>query len=359
MRRGDQGYVLLAALALVLAASAIVLVGGTHRLAGQQEMRAQRTTLQTLQIAREALLARAVAEDNTPGTLPCPSPDESGSSVTECVPNSTGVVGRLPWKSLGTLPLLDGDGECLWYALSVPQRNGVPGQCRDDSHDGESLCSSLPATPPINAATSPTLEANGQQVVAIIFAPGKALSSQTGRGSGSGNCRSGSALQFLESLSTSGSAVVSSIATPASTTNDQIIVITQQDVMKAVATRLLRRLATSTIAFSNGPVTSTRGLTLEAQQAFDQLLLSPADTANYDKATGSVRCPRVSSLVDGLPSALSYKHPASSLCLNDWYALITFDGDKNQLSLSIPPPNASGSALVCSATAGSHEVTCV
>ncbi|MDP5241226.1 hypothetical protein Q9Q94_16925 [Uliginosibacterium sp. 31-16] len=346
-------------LALVLAVSAVALVSGANHFAGNRELSARRDTLKALQTARELLLARALAEDNTPGALPCPSPDESGSTVTECAPNTTGVIGRLPWKTLGTTPLLDGDGECLWYALSVPQRNGVPAQCRDDSHDGEALCLSVPATPPINPATVPSLVANGEKVVAVLFAPSRSLSTQTGRGSGSGGCRSGSPDQFLESPGTSGTAVSTTISSPQPGGNDQILVITQQDVMKVVAARFLRRLADSGIAFTDGPLADTRGLTSPSQQAFDLKLLTTQDTPNYAKATGSAACPRTSTLVDGLPSSLNYKHPVSTLCLNDWYTWISFDSSKNLLSISIPPANAGEKTVICSATPGSKEVLCV
>src|SRR5690606_5529784 len=90
--------------------------------------RLEQRTLESLSRAKEALIAYAVtAYDRAPGVfavLPCP---DNGISVVNsregvqgpaCGTNNANVIGRLPWKTLGTGPIRDGSGECLWYAVS-------------------------------------------------------------------------------------------------------------------------------------------------------------------------------------------------------------------------------------------------
>ena len=108
--------------------------------------RAQHTS-DSMNLARDALLGYALKyrEDQTTdgqssevyGYLPLPDLGTTRNSNTSCTLEgcdaarfsgitfdaTTGVgptiVGRFPWRMLGTWPLKDGDGECLWYALSA------------------------------------------------------------------------------------------------------------------------------------------------------------------------------------------------------------------------------------------------
>lgn len=86
------------------------------------------TTATALAQAKDALIGYAVTyRDSNPskvfGYLPCPDIDNDGSAdtnqgSTQCAGKNIPVVGRLPWKTLGLPPLRDGQGECLWYAVS-------------------------------------------------------------------------------------------------------------------------------------------------------------------------------------------------------------------------------------------------
>lgn len=90
--------------------------------AAREAARAQQTA-RALREARDALLAYAVqrhyvdgqSDDFRPGELPCPDRDNDGNDDGSC---SAGEIGRVPWKSLGISPPVDGDGEVIWYALS-------------------------------------------------------------------------------------------------------------------------------------------------------------------------------------------------------------------------------------------------
>ncbi|MDP1613924.1 MAG: hypothetical protein Q8M11_22910 [Sulfuritalea sp.] len=106
---------------------------------------------------------------NTPTDIVCNPPDPNNIYPT--------MVGRLPWRTLGTGPLRDGHGECLWLIVSSLH---LRKQC------------SNPVLPPMNWDTLGQLDivtANGTNAltsalavhdrpVAIIFSPGPPLPGQ-------------------------------------------------------------------------------------------------------------------------------------------------------------------------------------
>lgn len=87
------------------------------------------------------------------------------------------VIGRLPWFVLGTGPLRDGHGECLWYAVSgshqrvdkaVPMNWDTPGQI------------DIVTTNEVDPAKLKILLASPhERPTAIIFSPGPLLGNQT------------------------------------------------------------------------------------------------------------------------------------------------------------------------------------
>lgn len=131
-------------------------------------------TRKALAQAKEALIARAAIDDNNPGSLPCPDRDNDGvadttfgsACTTAGAYNTNLLVGRLPWKTLDLPDLRDGDGERLWYALSLRFT---------DRLDSRPLNSDTPGQLTLLGA-SPAEAVNA--VVAIIFSPGSALAGQ-------------------------------------------------------------------------------------------------------------------------------------------------------------------------------------
>ncbi len=102
--------------------------------------RAQEQTGDALAQAREALIGYAIRFRDEQlkqgsaglvyGYLPMPDLGTSRNNNAGCVEEgceaanfagnaaSATVIGRFPWRSLGTGPLRDASGECLWYAVS-------------------------------------------------------------------------------------------------------------------------------------------------------------------------------------------------------------------------------------------------
>ncbi len=89
-----------------------------------------------------------------PGYLPCPDyggGNPEGSAEPICGSQDVSVIGRLPWVTLDVSTLRDGDGECLWYAVSGTYKNNpktglmnwdTNGQFQVYSPDGTQLCQS-------------------------------------------------------------------------------------------------------------------------------------------------------------------------------------------------------------------------
>lgn len=178
-QRGIALVILLVA-AGVLAA---VMVGNFLR---SRELReaTDRQTQAALGQAKRALLAYAIADmdgtypdsggtTDTPGHLPCPALEtlstvnDEGNQMLNCGAKNTTVVGRLPWKTLGTGPLKDGSGECLWYVVSGRHKNDPRGDVVNWDTAGQIR------------VLNPNGQTLGDDVVAAVIAPGPVLGSQS------------------------------------------------------------------------------------------------------------------------------------------------------------------------------------
>lgn len=156
-QRPSRGFVLLALIAAVAMVSIGLLLDRLE--AGAVAQKRSQATVDALSEAKAAIIAWSVVQA-TPGKLPCPEDTArigtatEGQAMSSC--NSLPAIGRLPWRTLGTGPLRDGDGETLWYALSPGFRASV-----------------------INSATPAGLHLdNDSDVVALVFAAGPPLPGQ-------------------------------------------------------------------------------------------------------------------------------------------------------------------------------------
>jgi hypothetical protein len=231
--RRESGLALLALVALVALMSAYYIIGSLNRTSSEVVAERNRTNIQVLQEAKSALIAYAASQawdwtsgsgqTDQPGALPCPATDTSGNAGASCSSNSS-RIGRLPWKKIGAGELHDASGETLWYGLSTNFRK-------------------LSGTTVINSDTQGTLTITGStpasNVVAVIIAPGVALGGQSRTSSG---VASNTITDFLESVNTGGSELAFSTASSSDTFNDQLITITQADLMAAVEPSVIARI---------------------------------------------------------------------------------------------------------------------
>jgi hypothetical protein len=139
------------------------------------QVRAEMRTRAALAEAKQALVGRAIADNDRPGSLPCPDavtnvagnvPDDGIADVfvgNDC----PSYIGRLPWRTLGLPDLRDENGERLWYALSSRFRDHVSAQPINSDTKGNRL---------VYAKDNGVVLA--PEAVAVIFAPGTPLGNQ-------------------------------------------------------------------------------------------------------------------------------------------------------------------------------------
>lgn len=286
----QRGAALLIVLAVIIPVLLYAVVAGLQRSAGDLARAQDAKSYAALAQAKEALIAYAVTymDDPThtnqvPGYLPCPdlgpaSIVDEGVTAPSCGSSLVSVMGRLPWRTLGLDAPKDGSRECLWYAVSGTYKhspNGVStstttsnmmnwdtnGQLKVMDADGSTYLAGSASDPSANA-------------VAVIFAPGKALSGQDRTAaSGTTNCGGNyTAAAYLETANSINNSTLASPSSPALVTdynsfiagtgsdsfNDKLVYITRADLWNAIKRRsdfgnylraLTRRAAECTAMF--------------------------------------------------------------------------------------------------------------
>lgn len=160
------------------------------------QARRQQKTNEALTLAREALIGYAVRfrEDqlNTGtaglvyGYLPLPDIGSSRNNNVACTEegcdaaNFAGnalnvtVIGRFPWRTLGTGPLRDANGECLWYAISGSHQRIQ----RNSPMNWDSLSQLDVVVANGTSAMVSAITSAHERPIAVIFSPGPPLPGQ-------------------------------------------------------------------------------------------------------------------------------------------------------------------------------------
>lgn len=212
------------------------------------QIKRDQVTADALVQARDALIGYAATHPTLPGSLPCPDLNNDGSADTTGQ-SCTAYIGRLPWKQLDLPDLRDGDGECLWYALSPVFRNALPATSRS------------PVSNPLNTNTTGQLSvfdntgtllpSPPNPVIVIIFSAGATLSTQdrTATAGPATICGgNNNAINYLDTAfginnATGGGTATSFIAANASTTfNDKLLYITAAQFFPAINKRVLAEI---------------------------------------------------------------------------------------------------------------------
>ena len=214
-RSPQTGFALMLVLSLLIVAGITTLVAYARPSADTGPW--ARETEDVLNEARAALIGRAAADDNRPGSLPCPDGNNDGDADLLVGNECPSYVGRLPWRTLGLPDLRDASGERLWYALSRSLRDDTSAQ-------------------PINSDTAAQLSVTGAvpatNVAAVIIAPGAALPGQT---------RDAAALNNIANYLEGDNANADNIYTTAAATsafNDRVSVITREQLFNVVEWRV-------------------------------------------------------------------------------------------------------------------------
>ncbi|TXG93130.1 MAG: hypothetical protein E6R10_04275, partial [Rhodocyclaceae bacterium] len=194
--------------------------------------------------AKAALIGYAATYKEThpgelAGYLPCPDTNNDGeyTPADNCGLKDVSVVGRLPWKTLGLPPLRDGDGECLWYAVSGRAKNDnkadvynwdTPGQFIVQTPSGQVLAGATPHARPL----------------AVIFSVGRPINGQN-RSAGGGECpgsAADAAAAYLEGLGALGTGnttvtVADAVTRGNGTNNDSALWVTSADIFGPIRKR--------------------------------------------------------------------------------------------------------------------------
>lgn len=123
----QQGVALIIMLTLLVMAALSFLLSDLNQASSGLLKQSSNTRL--LAAAKKALIDNAISNTHEAAidlgyyTLPCPDNNAQafpaeGISQGACGALGVTTIGRLPWRSLGTAPFMDADGECFWYVLS-------------------------------------------------------------------------------------------------------------------------------------------------------------------------------------------------------------------------------------------------
>lgn len=194
LRRNHSGFMLIALLALLA-------MGGLYFLISNlspelMRGRNQQKTGAALTEARDALIGYAARfrEDQLAtgtsglvyGYLPLPDLGTSRNNNTGCTqegcdaanfagnaPDIT-TIGRFPWRTLGTGPLRDSHGECLWYAVSGSHQRIQ----RGSPMNWDTLSQMDVVVANGTAAMVSAISSAHDRPIAVIFSPGPPLAGQ-------------------------------------------------------------------------------------------------------------------------------------------------------------------------------------
>ncbi|MFH2133775.1 MAG: hypothetical protein ABII81_01170 [Pseudomonadota bacterium] len=254
----QKGGALLVMLVILVIGITTVFVSSLSGTALQN--RRNHSSAESLAKAKEALIGYALTYGDTHtgahGYLPCPDMDGTagGSSPYEGTSETCGsagnhAIGRLPWRTLDLPPLYDGAGECLWYAVSGKYKNNPPAS-------GTTMNWDNPGEFTIYADNGNIVEAG--EVIAAIIAPGAPLSGNSARTASSAAPTCGgnyTSAAYLENDTVHGAnnadIAAGKLILPhehrdangnvTSSTNDQILYITRQDIWNGIQKRIVRQ----------------------------------------------------------------------------------------------------------------------
>lgn len=242
-------------------------------------------------LARETLIARAVNDDNRPGSLPCPaalkqhdpSAPRPGDGRAELLAGNhcPSLIGRLPWSTLDIPQPLDDNLNTLWYVMAPGLRD----------HKSAS---------PINSDTPTGLSLNGEgEIAALIIRPGAPLAGQ--------QRPSNEPADYLEASLSNGSPRDFRTA-PES--NDSILSISRSSLMAAVELRIahkLRQCLTEHARLSGrypwpAPMSAAPGEGRTGSRFGRVPLTQPGNSAGASEITGDTNLPASQALVWASPA---------------------------------------------------------
>lgn len=335
----QHGAALMVMLVIMIIGAAAILVSTLTSSALQIER--DKTTADVLAQAKEALLGRAVSDNTIPGSLPCPDTNDDGSAELLSGNDCPSYIGRLPWKTLGLPELRDGSGEHLWYALSPAFR---------DDNSAQPLNSNTKGTLLVYNADGATLQTQpGYSAVAVIFAPGSPVGSQMRNTI----AQQSDPANYLDNVTFPGP-IIRNNASPIGTANpgpfiagaktntfnDQLMIITTQDLIPLVEQRVAGEVKTALTTYYSA----------NHYYPWADTITSSADY-NSDDNLNRGWLPN-SAYISGITPDWGAASPPTWFFANKWYTLIYYSVAKNYTQDPAGCSSCTGSTLNVDATTG-------
>ena len=241
----QHGIALLVFVTVLATAATAVTVTALNRSSQNVHIARDKITAAALAQAKDALIGRAVIDENRPGSLPCPDTNNDGVAELFVGSNCPSYIGRLPWRTLGLPDISDGSRERLWYALSDRFRDNVA---------AEPINSDTLGNRPVYAPNTPYDQTGTlltEPAIAVIFSVGDVLIGQNRTSANINNAN-----HYLENLncpgpncrdntSEAGPFIIGTIldANLNPLLNDRLIVITHENLFPLVEKVVGKRAA--------------------------------------------------------------------------------------------------------------------
>lgn len=179
IKKRQRGAALMVMLVILIVGASAMLLNSLN--SSTPQLTRAKTTTDALAQAKEALIGYAITygdtSTNVNGFLPCPDQGQNstqdGEAKSSCAAKNISAIGKLPWKTLGLSPLRDGNGECIWYAVSGTYKKNPDTDLMNWDNNG--LFQIMAPDGVGFLAGSSAIN----QPVAVIFSPGPPIGTQT------------------------------------------------------------------------------------------------------------------------------------------------------------------------------------
>lgn len=342
MRRVRQSGIAMLTMIFVIAIILISLMLNTLNPVKIRTLKDKNTYFALLE-AKTALIGWSARHITMPGSLPCTDINNDGTAIN-AGQDCNAYIGRLPWRTLGIADVRDGEGECLWYALSPIYRNVI-------AVGNRSLAAANQIN--VNVPGSITLvnfdgSANpfpDNPVIAVIIAPGRPLGAQNRAFAVGGTCGGNYiAANYLDIFNAFNNATGNAVGNnytfvkgvDSATFNDRVITITARDLYRPIRQRMVKE-----IIGNNNTMDGVADFYINNG-------IYPCPAVNTTSASD---CSLTSGFVNDAIAGMNLDFPilGSWLANNNWFATASYNyTDSNNVQLNIADIFGSYS---CSATA--------
>jgi hypothetical protein len=280
--------------------------------------------------AKAALIGWSARHITMPGSLPCTDISNDGTAIN-AGSNCVAYIGRLPWRTLGIADVRDGEGECLWYALSPIYRNVIAVGNRSAANANQINVNVLGSITVVNFDSSAN-PIPDNPVIAVIIAAGRPVGAQNRAFAAGGACGGNYvAANYLDIFNLINNATGNAVGNnytfikgvDSATFNDRIITITANDLYRPIRQRMVKE-----IIGNNNTMDGVADFYIDNG-------VYPCPAAN---ATSAPDCSLTSGFVNNTGTGMNLSFPVLGTWLanNNWFTTANYSyTDSNNVQLNI------------------------